>query len=133
MSEPLPKILIVEDDEALLDVLKDRFENENFDVFTAKDGAKGLELALDKIPDVILLDIIMPKVDGLTMLKNLRADERGKKIRVIVTTNVNDTKEVHEALSYGAHDYLVKSDWVLSDLVASVRKQLDEPSAFINT
>ena len=71
----------------------------------------------------------MPKVDGLTMLKDLRY-KAGKNIRVIVTTNINDSKEVHEALSYGAHDYLVKSDWVLSDLVANVRKQLDEPSGY---
>ncbi len=126
MSDQRAKILIVEDEEALREVLKERFENEGFDVFTAKDGAQGLMLALDKLPDVILLDIIMPKVDGLTMLKNLRTYERGKNIRVIVTTNVNDSKEVHEALSYGAHDYLVKADWILSDLVASVRKQLQD-------
>ncbi|HSW37064.1 MAG TPA: response regulator [Candidatus Saccharimonadales bacterium] len=132
MNDTRPKILIVEDDETLLDVLRNRFENENFEVFIAKDGAQGLQVALDKLPHVILLDIIMPKVGGLTMLKNLRSDERGKKIRVIVSTNVNDSKEVHEALSYGAHDYLVKSDWVLSDLVAIVRKQLDEPSAFVD-
>ena len=130
MGDKRSKILIVEDEEVLLGVLKDRFENEDFDVLVAKDGADGLMLALDKQPDVILLDIIMPKLDGLSMLKKLRTYERGKNIRVIVMTNVNDSKEVHEALANGARDFLVKSDWVISDLVTSVRNQLKEPSSF---
>ena len=130
MGKQRSKILIVEDEEVLLGVLKDRFENEGFDVFVARDGAQGLLTALEKQPDVILLDIIMPKLDGLAMLKDLRTRERGKNIRVIVMTNVNDSKEVHEALANGAHDFLVKSDWVISDLVASVRHQLSEPSSF---
>lgn len=130
MTDTLYKILIVEDDEPLLEVLQDRFENEGFDVSVAKDGVQGLMTALDVQPDIILLDIVMPKLDGLTMLKNLRTYERGKDIRVIVMTNLSDSKEVHEALSYGAHDFLVKSDWAISDLVDNVRKQLNEPSSF---
>ncbi len=131
MADKRHKILIVEDEEALSEILQDRFENEDFEVFVAKDGAEGLKLALDKKPDVILLDILLPKLDGLSMLKNLRTYEQGKNIRVIVTTNVNDSKEVHEALALGARDFLVKSDWVLSDLVESVRNQLDEPYRYV--
>ncbi|HSW85811.1 MAG TPA: response regulator [Candidatus Saccharimonadales bacterium] len=131
MADKRHKILIVEDDEALLEILSDRFKGEGFDVFVAKDGEQGLQMALDKEPDVILLDILMPKLDGLSMLKQLRADERGKKMRVIVTTNVNDSKEVHEALALGARDFLVKSDWILSDLVDSVNRQLEEPFRYV--
>lgn len=131
MDNKRHKILIVEDEGPLSEVLKDRFENENFEVYVAKDGAEGLLMALEKEPDVILLDIIMPKVDGLTMLKNLRTYERGKAIRVVVMTNVSDSKEVHEALALGAGDFLVKSDWVIADLVASVRHQLDDPGSTI--
>ncbi len=131
MADKRHKILIVEDEDSLSEVLQDRFENEDFEVFVAKDGDEGLKLALDKKPDVILLDILMPKLDGLSMLKNLRTYEQGKNIRVIVTTNVNDSKEVHEALALGARDFLVKSDWVLSDLVESVRNQLDEPYRYV--
>jgi DNA-binding response OmpR family regulator len=130
MSDKRQTILIVEDEGPLSDVLKDRFENEGFAVLTASDGAQGLLMALDKQPDVVLLDIIMPKVDGLTMLKELRANESGRNIRVIVMTNVSDSKEVHEALANGARDFLVKSDWVISDLVESVRRQLSEPFSF---
>jgi len=131
MSNNRHTILIVEDEDALSGVLKDRFENEGFDVLLAKDGAQGLMLALDKQPDLILLDIIMPKVGGMTMLKKLRTYEKGKDIRVVVMTNVNDSKDVHEALEHGARDYMVKSDWVISDLVESVRKQLDEPGTYV--
>jgi DNA-binding response OmpR family regulator len=131
MGDTRHKILIVEDDEPLADVLKDRFENEGFDVIVATDGVQGLLLALEKQPDVVLLDIVMPKLDGLTMLKNLRTYERGKDIRAIVMTNLSDSKEVHEALANGAHDFLVKSDWPIGDIVDSVRRQLNEPSSFV--
>lgn len=130
MTDQRPKILIVEDDESLSEVLRERFDNEDFDVLVAKDGEKGLTLALDKQPDVILLDIVMPKVDGLTMLKNLRAQEKGRTSRVIVMTNLSDSKEVHAALANGAHDFLVKSDWTIADIVESVRHQLNEPHSF---
>ena len=130
MTDHRNTILIVEDEEVLRGVLKDRFENEDFDVIIAKDGEEGLLTALEKQPDVILLDIIMPKMDGLAMLKKLRTYDRGKNIRVVVMTNVNDSKEVHEALANGARDFLVKSDWVIADLVTSVRNQLKEPSSF---
>ncbi|MGI0134404.1 MAG: response regulator [Candidatus Micrarchaeaceae archaeon] len=119
------KILVVEDEEVLLGVLKDRLKNEGFDVITARDGEQGLKAALEQKPDLILLDILMPKMGGLTMLKNLRTTPAGKDTHVIILTNVSDSKLVHEALTYGVRDFLVKSDWVLSDLVAAIRKQID--------
>lgn len=122
MSDKRHKILIVEDEKALNEVLKERFENEGFDVRVAQDGAEGLLLALEKPPDVILLDIVLPKVGGLDMLKKLRTYELGKNIPVVVLTNLSDTKQVHEALEHGARDFLVKADWVLSDVVENVRK-----------
>lgn len=124
MHEEQHTILIVEDETALSDVLKDRFENEGFRVFVAKDGAAGLLMAVDKRPDIILLDIVMPKVGGLDMLKQLRSYEVGKDIPVIVLTNVNDSKEVHEALASGARDFLVKADWSIADITDTVRKHL---------
>ncbi len=132
MGDKRPKILIVEDDEPLVEVLSERFDNENFDVLIAKDGAQALLTALEKQPDVILLDIVMPQLDGLSMLKKLRTYENGKNIRVIVMTNLSDSKEVHEALANGAHDFLVKSDWAIADLVESVRNQLKEAGASTN-
>src|ERR1700744_1984236 len=124
------KILVVEDEEALSEVLKERFENGGLEVFVARDGERAIQLAMEKLPDLILLDIIMPKLDGLSMLKRMREFDWGKNIRVIVLTNVNDSKQVHEALALGARDFLVKSDWLISDLVTSVRTQLKQPFTF---
>lgn len=126
MQSVRQRILIVEDEGPLSEVLKERFENEGFDVLIAKDGIEGLDMALHKKPDLILLDIIMPKLGGLDMLKQLRAQEAGKTVPVVVLTNLSDSKEVHEALTYGARDFLVKADWAISDVVESVRKQLAE-------
>ncbi|HSX47547.1 MAG TPA: response regulator [Patescibacteria group bacterium] len=131
MTDKANKILIVEDEEALLEVLKERFEAEGFEVYISKDGEDGLKVAIEKKPDIILLDIIMPKLDGLSMLKKLRQSEEGKNTRVVVLTNVNDTKEVNEALALGAKDFLVKSDWIISDLIVTVRKHLSEPLSFV--
>lgn len=128
MGDTPRKILIIEDDDAFAQVLKDRLENEGFTVLLAKDGANGLLVALDKQPDLILLDIAMPKLDGISMLKRLRQYDKGKDLRVVMLTSVNDTKQVHEALSLGARDFLVKSDWVISDLVESIRGQFRSAS-----
>ena len=79
------KILIVEDERALRDILVTRFQNEGFDVISAEDGGKGLVVALEKKPDIILLDIMMPNVSGIDMLRQLRTYEDGKNMSVIVT------------------------------------------------
>lgn len=119
------KILIVEDDVLLVKAISYEFEQENFEVFTAGDGADGLAMAEQHLPDLILADINMPKMDGLTMLKTLRATEWGKNMLVIMLTNYSDEQRVLEALSQKAFYYLVKSDWDLSQIVAKVKEKLD--------
>jgi DNA-binding response OmpR family regulator len=118
------KILIIEDEEALSMVLKDRFEDEDFEVVLANDGEKALATALDEKPDIILLDIVMPKLDGLSMLKELRNHEAGKTVPVMVLTNLSDTESVKEALAHGAYDILVKADWSVNDIIKSVKERL---------
>ncbi|PIT95246.1 response regulator [Candidatus Falkowbacteria bacterium CG10_big_fil_rev_8_21_14_0_10_39_9] len=118
------KILIVEDDVLLVKAISYEFEQENFEVFTAGNGEDGLAMAEEHLPDLILADINMPKMDGLTMLKELRATEWGKNILVIMLTNYSDEQRVLEALSQKAFYYLVKSDWDLSQIVAKVREKL---------
>jgi len=117
-------ILIVEDDSVELKILQDRFGAEGFAVFVARDGAEGLETAISRHPDIILLDVEMPKMDGITMLKNLRQDSWGKEVKVIVLTGYGDAENVIKALEYGAEDYLVKTDQRLDDIVAKVRLRL---------
>jgi len=118
------KILIVEDDVTLSKAVSYEFEQENFEVFVAYDGEEGLKIAEQNQPDLILCDINMPKMDGLTMLKNLRTTEWGKNTPVMMLTNLSDEQKVMEALSQQAFYYLVKSDWDLSQIVAKVKEKL---------
>ena len=118
------KILVVEDDQPLLLVLVDKLTSEGFTVLPAKDGEEGLASALRDHPDLILLDIVMPRLDGLSMLKQLRADEWGKKVAVIVLTNLSDLEKVSEVIAQGSNEYLIKSDHKLEEIVAKVRAKL---------
>jgi DNA-binding response OmpR family regulator len=120
------KILIVEDETSLRNALRDKLMLEGFIVLEAKNGEEGLDVALRDHPDLILLDIIMPKMDGLTMLKKLREDVWGKNTKVILLTNLSDNEKVSEALLQGSYDYLVKSDWKIGDVVAKIRARLSE-------
>ena len=118
------KILIVEDDTILSKALSYEFGQENFEVFTAINGLEGLEMAEKNTPDLILADINMPKMDGLTMLEKMRASSWGKSIPVIMLTNLSDEQKVLRALSQQAFYYLVKSDWDLAQIVAKVKEKL---------
>lgn len=124
MAKKNKKILIVEDDKLLLEVLKKRFIEEKFRVLEAINGEDGLKKAIDNRPDIILLDIIMPVMDGMTMLEKLREDEWGKNVEVIILTNLSDVSRVQESLSKGVYDYLVKSDWRLDDLIKRVKNKV---------
>ena len=118
------KILIVEDDESLRNALCDKFIKEGFTVLKAQDGEEGLKMALQQHPDLILLDILMPKMDGLTMLRKFRETDKDKKVPVILLSNLSDVKDISEALSLGAKEYLVKTAWKLEDLVAKVNERI---------
>lgn len=122
--KPTQKILIVEDEISLLNVLTDKLTKEGYNVIKAIDGKDGLRLALSELPDLILLDINMPVMDGITMLKLLRKEDAGKKIEVVMLTNFSEYKLLVEAMEQGAHDYLVKSDWKLEDVVKLVHDKL---------
>ena len=116
------KILVVEDEAPLSKALKDKFTKEGFDVLTAENGQIGLDISLKEFPDMILLDIAMPVMDGLQMLKLLKGDEKGKDLKVIILTNYGDMDKFMEAKDLGANDYLVKADWGMADIVEKVKK-----------
>lgn len=120
----MPKILIVEDELTLQTVLVDKFKNEGFLVTSAKDGREGLSSALADHPDLILLDILLPIMDGMTMLSELRKDPWGKDVPVIMLTNLSETEKVSESLRQGVYNYLIKSSWKLEDIVAKVKLEL---------
>lgn len=125
MDSEKKKILIVEDDDSLRRALSEKLSYEGFSVFEAENGIVGFEEALRERPDLILLDVIMPKMDGLTMLSKLREDSWGKIAQVIMLTNVNDGESVLKSLDQAAFDYLIKSDWKLEDIVRKIRDRLE--------
>jgi DNA-binding response OmpR family regulator len=121
------KILIVEDDTSLLRGLTDKFTRENFTVLFAGNGVEGLSSAFLHHPDVILLDIVMPLMDGLTMLQKLRAaNEWGKHVPVVFLTNLSpDNDKIIARISEDEPAYyLIKSDFLLSDVVAKVNEAI---------
>lgn len=122
----MQKILIVEDEVALLKALKDKFEREGYTVFTAENGDEGLKQTLANQPDIILLDIIMPVKDGMTMLRELREEHNINSTPVILLTNLNDSSDVLLAMKNGVYDYLVKSDWDIDDVVKVVANKLNK-------
>jgi len=119
------KLLIIEDEQPLLEALTDKFELEGFEVCMATNGEAGLKEALSCHPDLILLDILLPKMNGLTMLDELRKNVWGKTAKVIVLTNLSDWDSTNKAVNHDVHDYLVKSDWKIEDVVKIVKKKLN--------
>lgn len=118
------KVLIVEDEELLAKVLKEKFEKESFDVVVASDGAEVLPLAEKNSPDLILLDLILPKKSGFEVLAELKADPELKIIPVIVLSNLGQDEEIKSALNLGAADYLVKTEHPINEVVEKVKQQL---------
>lgn len=122
-------ILIVEDERILREALIQQFSSNDFTVFSAVDGQEGLQKALDNHPDVILLDILLPAMDGMTVFKKLRQDAWGRDARVIFLTNVDNAAKVAEGLTAGfngTYDYLIKANWTLEDIVAKVKTTLQK-------
>jgi CheY-like chemotaxis protein len=119
-------ILVVEDDRPVLDALDEKFTREGFRILRARNGAEGIDALCAEQPDLILLDIVMPVMDGITMLRRLKENDRNKDIPVLVLTNLSDADKLKECLENGAFDCLVKSDWKLEDVVGKVKERLGQ-------
>ena len=130
-TEEKKKILIVEDEISMLKILVDTFQKENFITFEARDGESGFSKAIAEKPDIILLDILLPKVDGLAVLKKLRQEnEYGKKVPVILLTNLSpDREEINKVIAENDPAYyLVKTNWNIEDVVDKVKERLSRES-----
>ncbi len=118
------KILLVEDDTFLANIYKTKFEMEGFEVEVAESGDKGLTLSKEVSPDIILLDVLLPKMDGFTILKKLKADKKTEKVPVIMLTNLGQKDDVDKGIKLGAVDYLIKAHFKPSETVDKVKKAL---------
>ncbi len=126
MSEQLKKILIVEDEPDMRQALVESMRHEGFEVIQAENGGEGLTQALGSHPDLIILDILMPKVGGMEMMKKLRqSNDWGRKVPIILLTNLSaDDKIMRGIVEDEPSYYLVKSDWKIPDVVEKVREML---------
>lgn len=123
----MPKIILfIEDHPALQKNIGTILEEEGYKVIPALDGETGLKLAKKEKPDLILLDIILPKMNGFEVLKRLKEDNWGKEIPVIVFTNLEQMEDIDRAIELGAKTYLVKTNYTLTEVAEKVRKALEE-------
>lgn len=124
MAEKKIKILLAEDDLQLIDMYKKKFELENFEVILAEDGKKALELVKDELPDIILLDIMMPEVNGIEVLKKIREDDETKDLIIVMLTNLANESTAAEIYKYGAEDYIVKAEMTPMQVADKVKELL---------
>ena len=120
----MKKILLVEDEEIIIDLLQRKLTNEGYDVSVAKNGVDGLKLMKEAKPDVILLDIIMPKMGGFEVMEEMVKDEELKKIPIIIISNSGQPVELDRAQKLGAKDWLIKTEFDPQEVLDKVVKQI---------
>lgn len=119
-------ILLVEDDSFLLGIYAAKLAKENFKVIIAEDGEKAARLALKELPDVILLDIMLPGLNGFEVLKRLKAEAATARIPIILLTNLSRREDIERGLKMGAKDYLIKAHFMPSEVVEKIKKSLSK-------
>ena len=120
------KILIIEDEQAIADAMRIGLIESGYEAVTAYDGEEGLKRAKEIKPDLILLDLLLPKKDGMTLLHELREDKETDKIPVMILSQLSDTDKISEGVSLGVVGYLVKVDFSLAEVVEKVKGILGE-------
>lgn len=124
MAEDKKKILLVEDDVFISDIYSVKFNQENFEVVTADNGLDALKKLENFFPDLILLDIVMPYMDGMDFLKEFRKNEKWKTIPVIMLSNLSEKEKLSDAKDLGVEEYLIKSHFTPSEVVEKINSLL---------
>ena len=115
------KILIIEDEPDIREAMAEAVAEAGFEVLTAENGQVGFEKAVTEQPDLVLLDIVMPVMDGLTTMKKLREDPRGKNLKIIMLTSMDDVNNIASAHDYAITDYIIKPHSSLEEIVKKVK------------
>lgn len=126
MAEHLKTILLVDDDITLREMYEERLKAEGFTIESATDGEEALQKAKEAKPNVVLLDIMMPKINGLDVLKMLKSDDETKDIPVILLTALIQDVDKQKGLAYGADDYIVKSETMPGEVIEKIQKVLEK-------
>lgn len=121
----MKKLLIVEDDAMLLDAYKNKFNGLEYTVQYASDGEEALVKVSQFIPDLILLDLVLPKKDGLEVLEEIKKSSTFKHIPVLITSNLDEGVHVEKGISLGAEDYIIKSSASLDHIMDMIKKRLE--------
>jgi DNA-binding response OmpR family regulator len=124
----MKKILFIEDEQTLQKTFEDVLENKGYKIIHALTGDIGLRLAKKEKPDLILLDLLLPKISGLEVLAELKRDPETKKIPVIILTQIDNPFEIDRALALGATTYLVKTSYTLDEVLKKIEKSLEDSS-----
>jgi two-component system, OmpR family, alkaline phosphatase synthesis response regulator PhoP len=124
-----PKILIVDDDKGLLEMYQYFFEKEGFEVFSETDGLRGVSKAVEVRPDIILVDIMMPQMNGLETIVALRKNTDLDFV-IIAFSNIHDHSQIKKCIDYGANGFLVKSETTPRDVLEEVKKFLENTFTF---
>ena len=122
----MKKLIIIEDEETLLNLLDKKLNQEGYSVDIARDGEEGLEKIKNNKPDLILLDIVMPKMGGFEVMEILRKDEELSKIPIIIISNSGQPVELDRAKKLGVVDWLIKTDFDPQEVVDKVKKQFNK-------
>jgi DNA-binding response OmpR family regulator len=125
----MQKILFIEDESALQKTFGEILKQEGYEVISALDGETGLRLTKSQKPDLILLDLVLPKLNGFDVLEQLKRDEETKKVPVIVLTNLEGAEDIDKVLELGATTYLVKENYSLEEVVEKVKQTLEKYSS----
>lgn len=128
MTDQPKKILVVEDEPDMRQALAESLKYEGFEVLEAANGGEGFEEAVSRRPDLIILDILMPKVDGMEMLKKVRQyNEWGRKVPIIMLTNLSADERIMKGIVEDQPSYyFVKSDWKIPNVIEKVKELLQE-------
>jgi|SRR3989344_5857912 len=116
----MKKVLVIEDDEFLANAYRVKLTKAGFDIQIAGDGEAALSALESFAPDIVLLDLVIPKKDGFAVLEELRANEKWKQLPVIIASNLGQKEDIERGLKLGANDFVIKSEYSLDDVVKKI-------------
>jgi len=120
------KVLVIEDDKFLRELINRKLQSENFETVLAIDGETGLDLIIKENPDIVLLDLILPGINGFEVLTKVKKNEKTKNIPVIILSNLGQKDDIEKGMGIGATDYLVKAHFTPSEIVEKINQILEK-------
>ena len=122
----MKRILLIEDDPFLTDIYTTKFKKANLEVEVATDGEEALAKLKEKTPDLVVLDLVLPRIDGWEILSKIKANPKLKNLKVVVLSNLGQKEEVEKGLKLGATKYLIKAHYTPSQVVEEIKRCLEK-------